>query len=91
MRKLSGIVGWGAGAYAASASLFHLWTAGYGTFEPRIQRSIHLLFLVPLIFLVFPFNRRSPRHRPSAFDWVWAALSAVASLYLIWDKDRLNM
>jgi TRAP transporter 4TM/12TM fusion protein len=91
VRKLSGIVGWGAGAYAASASLFHLWTAGYGTFEPRIQRSIHLLFLVPLIFLVFPFNRRSPRHRPSAFDWVWAALSAVASLYLIWDKDRLNM
>ena len=91
MRKLSGIVGWGAGTYAAAASLFHLWTAGYGTFEPRIQRSIHLLFLVPLIFLVFPFNRRSPKDRPSAFDWVWAALSAVASLYLIWDKDRLNM
>ena len=91
MRKLSGIVGWGAGAYAASASLFHLWTAGYGTFEPRIQRSIHLLFLVPLIFLVFPFNQRSPKDRPSAFDWVWAALSAAASLYLIWDKDRLNM
>ncbi len=71
--------------------MFHLWTAGYGTFEPRIQRSVHLLFLVPLIFLVFPFNRRSPKQRPSALDWLWAALSALASLYLIWDKDRLNM
>jgi TRAP transporter 4TM/12TM fusion protein len=76
--------------YAASASLFHLYTAGYGVFEPRIQRSLHLLFLVPLIFLVFPFSRRSPKDRPSNFDWVWAALSAVASLYLIWDADRLN-
>jgi TRAP transporter 4TM/12TM fusion protein len=87
---LTGVVGWGAGAYAASASLFHLWTAGFGTFEPRLQRSIHLLFLVPLIFLVFPFNRRSPKDRPSAFDWLWATLSAVASCYLIWDADRLN-
>ena len=59
-------------------------------FEPRIQRSLHLLFLVPLIFLAFPFNRRSPKGRPSAFDWLWAGLSSLASLYLIWDADRLN-
>ncbi|HET7874208.1 MAG TPA: TRAP transporter fused permease subunit [Methylomirabilota bacterium] len=90
MRKLTGLVGWGAGAYAVSASLFHLWTAGYGTYEPRLQRSLHLLFLVPLIFLAFPFNSRSPKDRPSGFDWLWAALSAVASLYLIWDRDWLN-
>ncbi len=90
MRKLTGLVGWGAGAYAASASLFHLYTAGFGTLEPRLQRSIHLLFLVPLIFLAFPFNARSPKHRPSALDWLWAALSSVGSLYLIWDADRLN-
>jgi TRAP transporter 4TM/12TM fusion protein len=90
VRKLTGLVGWGAGAYAASASLFHLYTAGFGTLEPRLQRSIHLLFLVPLIFLAFPFNARSPKHRPSAFDWLWAALSSVGSLYLIWDADRLN-
>ena len=90
MRKLGGLVGWGVGAWAAAASLFHLYTAGYGVFEPRIQRSIHLLFLVPLVYFVFPFNRRSPMDRPSAFDWLWAALSAVASGYLIWDADRLN-
>jgi TRAP transporter 4TM/12TM fusion protein len=87
---LSGGIYWGVGAYAASASLFHLYTAGYGVFEPRIQRSIHLLFLVPLTFLAFPFGRRSPRERPSALDWTWAALSSVGSLYIIWDADRLN-
>ena len=90
MRKLTGIVGWGVGAYAAAASLFHLYTAGYGVFEPRVQRSMHLLFLVPIVYLSFPFNRRSPKDRPSAFDWLFAAASWIASAYLIWDANRLN-
>ncbi len=90
IRKLEGWVYWAAGAYAAAAALFHLYTAGYGTLEPRLQRSVHLLFLIPLVFVAFPFNARSPRTRPSAFDWLWAALTAVGSLYLIWDADRLN-
>lgn len=90
MRKLRGIIGWGAGTYAGSASLFHLYTAGYGTLEPRLQRSIHLLFLVPLVFLVFRFNKRSPQDRPSGFDWLWAIASIVPTAYLIWDANRLN-
>ncbi len=51
---------------------------------------MHLLFLIPLVFIAFPFNARSPRTRPSALDWLWAALTAIGSLYLIWDADRLN-
>ncbi len=45
---------------------------------------------MPLVFLAVPFRASSPRTRPSALDWLWAALSAVGSLYLIWDADRLN-
>ncbi len=90
IRKLTGAIYWGAGAYGAAASLFHLYTAGYGVFEPRLQRSLHLLFLVPLVFLAFPFGKRSPRDRPSAPDWLWATLSWIASAYLLWDADRLN-
>jgi len=59
-------------------------------FEPRLQRSLHLLFLVPLAFLVFPFGRRSPKDRPSVPDWLWVVLSTIPSLYLIGDRDRLN-
>ncbi|HJV57552.1 MAG TPA: C4-dicarboxylate ABC transporter permease, partial [Methylomirabilota bacterium] len=51
---------------------------------------MHLLFLVPLVFVAFPFRSTSPQTRPSRFDWLWAALTAVGSLYLIWDADRLN-
>ena len=73
-----------------AAALFHFYTAGYGTLEPRLQRAVHLLFLIPLAFLAFPFNSRSPKTRPSAFDWLWAAITALASLYHIWNADRLN-
>jgi len=90
MRKLSGAVGWGIAAWAAAASLVHLYTAGYGVFEPRVQRSLHLLFLVPLIFVLYPFRGSSPKHRPSAWDWLWAAVTFIASAYLIWDRDRIN-
>jgi len=51
---------------------------------------VHLLFLIPLVFVAFPFRPTSPQTRPSRFDWLWAALTAVGSLYLIWDADRLN-
>jgi TRAP transporter 4TM/12TM fusion protein len=90
LRQLRGPVGWGVAAWAAAASLFHLYTSGYGVYEPRIQRSLHLLFLVPLVFLLFPFGHSSPRERPSAWDWLCTALSLLASGYLIWDSDRLN-
>src|SRR3972149_9053114 len=90
IRKLEGMVGWGAGAYAALASLFHLYTAGYGVFEPRVQRSIHLLFLVPLVFLAFPFGKRSPRERPSACDWLFAAASWLSHAYFLSGKDKLQ-
>ena len=90
MRSLTGPVGWGAAAWAAAASLLHFYTAGYGVFEPRVQRSLHLLLLVPLIFVLFPLRARSPKTRPSGWDWLWTALSLVTSGFLLWDKNRLN-
>ena len=45
---------------------------------------------MPLIFVLFPFRAGSPKHRPSAFDGLWAALALTASGYLVWDAARLN-
>jgi TRAP transporter 4TM/12TM fusion protein len=90
VRKLDGAVGWGVAAWAAAASLLHLYTAGYGVFEPRIQRSLHLLFLIPLVFILYPFRAKSPQSRPSAVDWLLAAGALLGSGYLMWDADRLN-
>src|SRR5438309_5395975 len=83
MRRLSGVAGWAVGGWAAAAALFHIWTAYAGAWEPREMRAIHLLFLIPLAFVLFPAGKRSPEHRVPLADWAWAALSAVPCLYVI--------
>jgi len=76
--------------YGVTASLLHLYTSGYGTFEPRTQRGLHLLLLLPLIYLLFPATKKSPKDRPSFFDGIASALCFLGPLYIIWDAERLN-
>jgi TRAP transporter 4TM/12TM fusion protein len=90
MRKLSGVLKWAVIAYACAASLFHLYTAGYGSLEPRLMRGTHLLLLVPLIFLLYPATGRSPKDRPSLLDSLAAVVSAAACGYTLWHAERLN-
>ncbi|HYF53998.1 MAG TPA: TRAP transporter large permease subunit, partial [Salinarimonas sp.] len=81
MRDLKGLPFWTVGSVALAAALLHLWTAGFGYFEPREQRSLHLLLLLPLAFLLFPARRGSPLARPTGPDWILAALATLPSLY----------
>ena len=81
MRELRGPVFWLAGTVAVAASLFHLWTGGFGFMEPREQRSVHLLLLLPLAFILYPAAVTSPKHRPSLVDGLLSALAILPSLY----------
>src|SRR5690348_11321321 len=90
MRALHGPVGWAVGGWAAAAALFHIWTAYAGAWEPREMRAVHLLFLLPLAFLLFPAGRRSPNDRVTVVDWAWAALSVVPCLYVIRYAEALT-
>jgi TRAP transporter 4TM/12TM fusion protein len=89
-RKLSGAVKWAVVLYAMAASLFHFYTAGYGSLTPRVMRSLHLLFLLPLLFLLFPATSRSPRGRPSVPDFLAAGISGCATGYVLWHAERLD-
>jgi TRAP transporter 4TM/12TM fusion protein len=56
---------------------------GFGFPEPVEMRSLHLLVFTPPLFLLYPaFATRSPRARPSLFDWGWAAASAAPHLWV---------
>jgi TRAP-type uncharacterized transport system fused permease subunit len=83
-------VGWGAGAYAIAAALFHIWTAYAGVLEPREMRAIHLMFLLPLSFLFFPATARSPRQRPTIVDATWILAALAATLYVIGNATALT-
>ena len=91
MRELRGRVGFAVALWAVAATLFHLWTSGTGFFEPRTQRSFHLLLLLPLAFLLFPARSRSPLDRPSWPDLVLTALAIVPNVYSWWEANRINL
>jgi TRAP transporter 4TM/12TM fusion protein len=76
--------------YGVAASFIHLYTSGYGTFEPRTQRGLHLLLLLPLIYLLFPATKKSPKDRPSFLDGIASILCFLGPLYIVWDAERLN-
>jgi TRAP transporter 4TM/12TM fusion protein len=76
---------------AVGASCFHIYTTWAGFLEPRLQRAVHLGFLLPLTFLLFPASAGSPKHRPSAWDWVWAILALLANAYIIWQQPRITL
>ncbi|OGL10136.1 MAG: hypothetical protein A3I14_13245 [Candidatus Rokubacteria bacterium RIFCSPLOWO2_02_FULL_73_56] len=90
MRRLTGPVGWAVGGWAAAAACFHIWTAYAGALEPRPMRAIHLMFLLPLAFLLFPASARSPARRPTAWDAAWCAAAIGPTLYVIANANALT-
>ncbi len=90
MRQLKGwlkVLIW---IYGISASLLHLYTSGFGTFEPRTQRGLHLLFLLPMIYILFPATKNSPKNRPSFLDVLASLICFVGPAYIVWNAERLN-
>ena len=75
---------------AVVAGLFHYYTSGFGSPEPRIFRGLHLAMLLPIIFLLYPATERSSRERPSVLDGILALVCLAACLYTVVHADRLN-
>ncbi len=90
MRRLDGIVGGAVGGWAAAAALFHIWTAYAGAWEPRQMRAVHLMFLLPLAFLLFPAGKRSPATRVTAVDLLWVVAALVPTVYVIHQAEELT-
>ncbi len=68
-------------------SLFHVYTAGFGLLNEVMHRTVHLSFVLGLVFLVFP--RRQPSHMGIA--WGFGIGFALFYLFLAWQlTDRLQ-
>ncbi len=90
MRSLKGWIQVSVLIWGTAASLLHLYTSGFGTFEPRIQRGLHLLFLLPMVYILFPARSKSPKERPSLFDIIASCLCFLGPFYIVWNAERLN-
>ena len=90
MRQLKGFFGYFTAFLALSLSSFHIYTGMMGIFESRIQRGMHLLFILPLAFLLYPGTNKSAKDKVPWYDWILALLSALPSFYVVIFRDVLN-
>jgi TRAP transporter 4TM/12TM fusion protein len=72
-----------------SAGLHYYWS-GFGGPQPRMIRGIHLLILLPSVFVLFPATKRSPKTRPSVFDILAIGCCLAAIVYILVETPRLN-
>ena len=70
-------------------SLFQLNSAYRGQLPAQIQRPIHLLFAMSLIFLLYPFSKKSSRKKPSIFDIALVILTFLACGHLIINYEAI--
>ena len=92
MRKLDGIVAKGLYVYVLAMGLFHIYTAVFGTFEAYLQRAIHLTWVLPMCFVLYPFlPAGDKRHLETSvpwYDWIFAALSTLPVIYIMLTTTR---
>ena len=73
---------------AVAMSLFHLYTAAFGSLEAMLQRSIHLTFALPLAFLIYPANKSSKSI--TIIDIMLSILAIVPGLYIYLNYERIS-
>ncbi len=74
---------------AISISLFHLYTGAFGIIEAYSLRTIHLLTLMTLGFLIWPAKKTWPKEKTAILDVVLALLCLLIDFYLLFHHDRI--
>lgn len=69
-------------------SIFHLW-AIYNPLPTLIMRSIHLMFALALVFLVYPTFKKQDRTKVPFYDWILFGLSLSSFVYLFVQYDAI--
>ncbi len=58
--------------------------------QPRPQRGIHLLFLMPAAFILFPAVKKWVDRPVPFYDWILAGLALLPPIYVIINNDYLS-
>ncbi|MEL7565649.1 MAG: TRAP transporter permease [Dehalobacterium sp.] len=76
-------------AFAVAMSVFHFTLAGTGGMTPLLLRAVHLAFAASLIFLLYPFGKRSPHSSISIFDGIGIVLIWACAINLMLSFQHL--
>lgn len=87
-RVLGGPWLYGIRAIAILMALFHIYTAGTGSFV--LQNTIHLMFAFLLIFITYPPRKQSPRRDVvQIWDIILTVLGLMGNVYYMLNLDRI--
>ncbi len=70
-------------------SAFHLYTAAFGAFAPQIQRSVHLGFVLTLVYLLYPARSKSNLSVLVWYDVILAIMGAMVCGYIVYNYDTI--
>ncbi|WP_082234452.1 TRAP transporter permease [Halobacillus massiliensis] len=72
---------------AIGLSLFHVYTAGFGTLPSWEQRSIHVIWALLLIFLLFPFKKGG---KFGVIDMAIVLVTIITAYYMISGAEAIQ-
>jgi TRAP transporter 4TM/12TM fusion protein len=87
-RKLGGKWGFIIAAIAICFSLFQLYTAAFGMLPAQLQRSVHLGFVILLVFLLYPAHK-GKIHKITVSDLILAVAGLSSAGYIVWNYREL--
>jgi len=76
-------------ALAVGMSLFHFYTSGFGLLLAMKQRSLHLAFVLVLVYLLYPAHETSKKDGIPWYDFILAAMAAFSTLYLFVEFEEM--
>ena len=62
-----------------AASCFHIYVSATGILEAYKMRTTHLMFLLPLAFLIYPMRKKGRFSKITPLDFLWFAEIGRAS------------
>lgn len=88
-RAPTGVARWVMLALAVTLPALTIAVAFTGWFDTMTRRAGHLLFAIPLIFLLFPFRKGRTEGNPPLLDWGWALAATMSFAWIIFDRERI--
>ena len=89
MRKLTGFWRHVVTALSVMLVLFQLYTAGFGVFPDIVQRSVHLFFVLTMLFLLMPANKKKKTDTVPWYDVVLSMICMVCTGYMILIYEKI--
>lgn len=68
---------------ALALTVFQLYTAGVSMLTAWIQRDIHIVLILILVFLIFPLRKKREKEKASLIDGLLILLALVSGAYII--------